>query len=130
MMDFKVIVMEIEKALINDHLRFSKVSWKLRIPAIYNFCSNLLLKFAFFLKSSVLFKYLLSFLFINKTLKFDNLKIWTSMNAKVSVFVICVEATIYLLLYNLHDCTFNIVICYNMVVIFKYRNMIRCNVSY
>ena len=30
------------------------------------------------------------------------------MNAKVSVFVICVEAIIYLLLYNLHDCTFKI----------------------
>ena len=28
------------------------------------------------------------------------------MNAKVPVFVICVEASIYLLLYNLHDCTF------------------------
>ena len=27
------------------------------------------------------------------------------MNAKVSVFVICVEAIIYLLLYNLHDYT-------------------------
>ena len=26
---------------------------------------------------------------------------------KISVFVISVEATIYLLLYNLHDCTFN-----------------------
>ena len=29
------------------------------------------------------------------------------MNAKVSVFVICVEAIVCLLLYNLHDCTFN-----------------------
>ena len=29
------------------------------------------------------------------------------MNAKISVFVICVEAIIYLLLYDLHDCTFN-----------------------
>ena len=29
------------------------------------------------------------------------------MNAKISVIVICVEAIIYLLLYNLHDCTFN-----------------------
>ena len=29
------------------------------------------------------------------------------MNAKISVFVICVEPIIYLLLYNLHDCTFN-----------------------
>ena len=28
------------------------------------------------------------------------------MNAKTSVFVICVEAIIFLLLYNLHDCTF------------------------
>ena len=30
------------------------------------------------------------------------------MNAKISVFVNCVEATIYLLLYNLHDCTFKL----------------------
>ena len=29
------------------------------------------------------------------------------MNAKISVFVVCVAAIIYLLLYNLHDCTFN-----------------------
>ena len=29
------------------------------------------------------------------------------MNAKNSVFVICVETIIYLLLHNLHDCTFN-----------------------
>ena len=28
------------------------------------------------------------------------------MNAKISVFVIYVEAIIYLVLYNLHDCTF------------------------
>ena len=36
------------------------------------------------------------------------------MNAKVSVFVICVKAIIYLLLYNLHDCTFKAsVIRYN-----------------
>ena len=28
------------------------------------------------------------------------------MNVKISVFVICVKAIIYLLLYNLHDCTF------------------------
>ena len=29
------------------------------------------------------------------------------MNAKISVFVICVKVIIYLLKYNLHDCTFN-----------------------
>ena len=28
------------------------------------------------------------------------------MNAKISVFIIYVETIIYLLLYNLHDCTF------------------------
>ena len=31
------------------------------------------------------------------------------MNVKISVFVISVEAIIYLLLYNLHDCTFKYV---------------------
>ena len=30
-------VMQIEKVLINDRLRVSKVSWKFRIPTIYNF---------------------------------------------------------------------------------------------
>ena len=48
----------------------------------------------------------MSFLFINKTLRLNNLKTRTAMNAKISVFVVCVEAIIYLLLYNLHDCTF------------------------
>ena len=28
------------------------------------------------------------------------------MNAKMLVFVICVEAIIHLVLYNVHDCTF------------------------
>ena len=28
------------------------------------------------------------------------------MNVKISVFVICVDEIIYLLLFNLHDCTF------------------------
>ena len=31
-----------------------------------------------------------------------------AMNAKISMIAICVEAIIYLLLYSLHDCTFNI----------------------
>ena len=30
------------------------------------------------------------------------------MNAKISVFVIYVKEIIYLSLYNMHDCTFNI----------------------
>ena len=43
---------------------------------------------------------------INKTLRLNNLKFRAAINAKNSVFVICVEAIIYLLLYNLSDCTF------------------------
>ena len=31
------------------------------------------------------------------------------MNAEISVFAICVEAIMYLLLHNLDDCTFNLV---------------------
>ena len=30
------------------------------------------------------------------------------MNAKISMFVICVEAITYLFLRDLHDCTFNL----------------------
>ena len=29
--------MQIDKALINDHLSVLKVTWKFRIPTIYNF---------------------------------------------------------------------------------------------
>ena len=48
----------------------------------------------------------MSFLFTNKNIRLDNLKTRTTTNAKISVFVICVEVIVYLLLYNLHDCTF------------------------
>ena len=34
------------------------------------------------------------------------------MNANISGFLICIEATIYLLLYNLHNCTFNVPLKY------------------
>ena len=67
------------------------------------------MKFAIFLKVSLLFQSLLPFLFINKTLRLDNLKTRTATNANVSVFVICVETMLYLLLYKLHDITFTIV---------------------
>ena len=103
---FKGTVMQIKKALINDHLCVSKVSWKFRIPTIYNFGViypwSLLFswKVVFFLTVSIVF------LFISKTLRVNNLKTRTAMNAQNSVFVICVEAIICLLLYNLHNCTF------------------------
>ena len=34
---YKGPVMQVEKALIDDRLRVSKVSWKSHIPTIYNF---------------------------------------------------------------------------------------------
>ena len=48
--------------------------------------------------------FLFSFL---TTLLLNNLKTRTAMNAKISVYVICVEAIIFLLLNNLHASTFN-----------------------
>ena len=37
-------------------------------------------------------------------LRLNNLKTRTAKNAKISMFVICVEAIIYLELHNLQDC--------------------------
>ena len=41
------------------------------------------------------------------------------MNAKILMFFICVESIIYLLLYNLHDCTFK-----------QYQNQAKNRVGY
>ena len=41
------------------------------------------------------------------TVEFFSVKTRTAMNMVISVLVICVETVIYLLLYKLHDCTFN-----------------------
>ena len=83
-----------------------------------SFSSNLHVKFAIFLKSSLLFNcFYCLFLFTNKTLRLNNLKTRTPMNVKIPVFVICVEAIIYLLLYNLHDCTFKFCICHKLKTI-------------
>ena len=43
---------------------------------------------------------------MNKNLRLNNLITRTAINAKIFVFVICIEAIIYLLLHSLHDCTF------------------------
>ena len=42
------------------------------------------------------------------------------MNAKISGFLICVEVIIYLLLDNLHDCTFNANMVQDVYVIFVF----------
>ena len=97
--------MQIEQELVNNRLHVSKVSWKSRIPNIYNFTVLLPRNFPNFLKVANYF--LLPFLFISKTLLSN--KTGTATNTKIcAVFVICVETILYLLLYNLHDCTFNI----------------------
>ena len=45
---------------------------------------------------------------------------------KISVFVICAKAIIYLLLYNLHDCTFKAVIKFNhkKMQLYNYQDII------
>ena len=43
---------------------------------------------------------------INSILRLINLSRRTAMNVKISVFVIYIEAIIYLLLYNFRDSTF------------------------
>ena len=53
------------------------------------------MKFTVFLKSSLLFNSFYCFLFINKTSGLNNLKTRTAMNAKIVVFIICVEAIVY-----------------------------------
>ena len=63
------------------------------------------MKLAIFLKSSRHFKFLFSFPCINKSFWVNNLKAKTAMSVKTSVFVICVEAIICVLLYSLHDFT-------------------------
>ena len=82
-----ILKVQTEKTLMNDHLRILTVTWKFCIPTIYNFV--------------VIYPWNV------QTLWLSNLKTKTAMNAKISVFVISVEAIIYLLLYNLLDCAFN-----------------------
>ena len=53
-------------------------------------------------------QFLLSFPFKNKTFRLNNLKTTTAVNAKIPVFVICVEVIIQSLLFNFHDRTFKI----------------------
>ena len=67
---------------------------------IFKICSNLPLKFAIFVKSSLLFNGFYC-LFCLQTQLYSSV-----MNAKTLVFVICVEAIMYLLLHNLHRFTF------------------------
>ena len=109
-LQIKGTVMQIEKALKNVRFRISKFSHSNYLQ----FCSNLPGKFAIFLKSSLLFNSSVVFSvykqnFTAQQLKnLINLKTRIAVNAKISVFVICVEAIIYWLLYNQHNRTFKV----------------------
>ena len=101
---FKGTVIQTEKALINDRLRVSKLSRKLCIPTTYIFARGI-----FYFPRKFLNSFYCLFCFIDKTLRINNLKTRTAINAKISVFFICVKAIIYLLLYNLHEWTFKLI---------------------
>ena len=89
------------------------------------------MKFAIFLKSSLLFSSCIVFFFINKTLRLNNLKARPSMNTKTSVLVIGVKAIIYLLLYDLHDFTFNLEsVSISKVHWCRFENLSICLCSY
>ena len=57
-------------------------------------CSNLPLKFAIFLKRSLIFTVSSAFPVYKKNLRLNNLKTRTAINEKISVFIICIEAII------------------------------------
>ena len=72
-----------------------------------SYCSNLPLKFAIFLKSSLLFNsFHCVFLFINKIFWHNNFKTRTAINSKISDFVIYCSVIKCLLSYNLNYCNF------------------------
>ena len=100
----KGTVIQIEKALANVCLRISKVSWKFCILTIYNFAVIYLLNFLFSSKEAYFL--IVSIAFYVYKQRLSNSKTKAAINAKISIFIFCVEAIKYLLLHNLHDCTF------------------------
>ena len=66
------------------------------------------MKFTIFLKSSLLFNsFYCLFCLSNKTLRLDNLKTRTAMNAKISVFAICVDRDHFRVFLQIRDPCFN-----------------------
>ena len=55
------------------------------------------------------------------------------MNAKISVFGICIEAIVYLLLHNLHDCTFSPLsrelFCISLLIFHKLLCWLLCKIA-
>ena len=69
-----------------------------------------------------IWKFLLYFLFINKAIRLNNLKTRAAMNARISLFVVCCKVIIYLLKYNLHDCTFKVIFSCDFKFVFLKKN--------
>ena len=97
------VILQIEKALINDWSLVSKVSRKFHIPTIYNFAVIYLWKLLFFLKVANFLIVSIVFYIYKQNVTAELLKARIVMNAKIFEFVICVEEVINLLLFNLHD---------------------------
>ena len=114
----KGTIMQIEKALINDdRLLVSKASWKFCIPTFYNFTVISPWIVAYFLTISMVFSV------CKKSLRLNNLKTRTAMNVKISVFAICVEPIVYLLLHNWSNWKLILIAC---TKIFNTLNYNRC----
>ena len=59
----------------------------------------------------------------------NNLKIRAAVNTKISVFLICDKAIIYLLLFNLHDCTLiNKILTRKSIALVKVNHAVVINV--
>ena len=87
--------MQIKKALINDRLRISKVSWKFSIPTTYSF--TVIYSWNFLFSKKVAY-FLTVFLFINKSLRLNNLKTKITKNAKISVLVTVLKRHIFVII--------------------------------
>ena len=94
-----------KKALMNYRLHVLKGPWKFRIAIICDF--PVIYPCYFLEKYPTVLTFSIVFLYLNKTLRLNNIKTRTALTAKILVFVIFVEAIVYLLFYNLHDYPFN-----------------------
>ena len=102
----KVQLCKLRKTLINDRLSVWNVSWNFTFQ-LFIFLAINLWNLLFFQKANYFFNtiYCLFCLYANSS-RLNNLKTKKVMNTKLSGFVTYVKIMIFLLLYNLRECTF------------------------
>ena len=102
----KVQLCKLRKTLINDRLSVWNVSWNFTFQ-LFIFLAINLWNLLFFQKGNYFFNtiYCLFCLYTNSS-RLNNLKTKKVMNTKLSGFVTYVKIMIFLLLYNLRECTF------------------------